>query len=158
MTVVFIIGSCVKQCPLEGAVCLKNRHVFYCLAFTFLHPTLPLPPPLAVMAGNSADSYSEGDSEGEHVKEKPEAPVTAAAPDPTPTLLYIRKGKSNGRVGRPKKLRNSQLPLLPPPPPPPVHRRRGSGLQKSKRLLFNQWRKMEEWLFLMLFSQVNEGS
>lgn len=78
------------------------------------------------MSGNSADSYSEGESDGEQVKEKPEGPPTAAAPDAAPTLLYIRKGKNNGRVGRPKKLKSSQLP---PALPPPVHRRRGSGLQ-----------------------------
>lgn len=88
------------------------------------------------MSGNSADSYSEGESEGEHVKEKPEGPITAAAPDPPPTLLYVRKGKTNGRVGRPKKLKNSQPPL-PSPPPPSVHRRRGSGLQKSKLVIYN---------------------
>lgn len=88
------------------------------------------------MSGNSADSYSEGESEGEHVKEKSEEPITAAAPDPTPTLLYVRKGKNNGRVGRPKKLKNSQPPL-PPPPLPSIHRRRGSGLQKSKLVIYN---------------------
>lgn len=83
-----------------------------------------------VMSGNSADSYSEGESEGEQVKEKPEALAPAPAPNPTPTLLYVRKGKNNGRVGRPKKLKNNQLPP-PPPPPPPVNRRRGSGQLKS---------------------------
>lgn len=128
-----IVISCyMKQCTLEGAVCLKNRDMFHCHIFTFLHSTLPLPPPpSAVMSGNSADSYSEGESEGEQVKEKPEAPIAPAAPDPAPTLLYVRKGKNNGRVGRPKKVRSNQPPL-PPPPPPLVHRRRGSGLHKSE--------------------------
>lgn len=82
------------------------------------------PPKTSVMSGNSADSYSEGESDGEQVKDKPEVPAPAPAPAPTPTLLYVRKGKNNGRVGRPKKLKNSHLP---PPPPPPVNRRRGSG-------------------------------
>lgn len=92
------------------------------------------------MSGNSADSYSEGESEGEQVKEKPEvpapAPAPAPAPNPTPTLLYVRKGKNNGRVGRPKKLKNIQPPP-PPPPPPPANRRRGSGQPKSG--LFGCW-------------------
>lgn len=76
------------------------------------------------MSGNSADSYSEGESDGEQVKDKTEVPTPAPAPAPTPTLLYVRKGKNHGRVGRPKKLKNSHLP---PPPLPPVNRRRGSG-------------------------------
>ncbi|XP_029706738.1 uncharacterized protein isoform X2 [Takifugu rubripes] len=92
---------------------------------------------LDVMSGNSAESYSEGDSEGEQVKEKPEGPTTAATPEPAPTLLYVRKSKSNGRVGRPKKLKNSQLPAL---PTPPVHRRRGSG---KRGVLKRPWSEAE---------------
>lgn len=115
------------------------------------------------MSGNSADSYSEGESEGEHVKEKTEGPITAAAPDPPPTLLYVRKGKTNGRVGRPKKLKNSQPPL-PSPPPPSVHRRRGSGLQKSKLVIYNshvilQFKQNGRmFVFFIIFSQVSEVS
>ncbi|KAM6940665.1 uncharacterized protein FYW49_018604 [Xenentodon cancila] len=86
---------------------------------------------LDVMSGNSADSFSEGESDGEHMKEKPDVPAPAPALNPPPTLLYVRKGKNNGRVGRPKKIKNIQAPalLLPPPPPPPpsANRRRGSG-------------------------------
>ncbi|XP_019117278.2 serine/arginine repetitive matrix protein 1 [Larimichthys crocea] len=94
---------------------------------------------LDVMSGNSADSYSEGESEGEQVKEKTEAPAPAPAPIPTPTLLYVRKGKNNGRVGRPKKLKNTQPPL-PPPPPPPANRRRGSG---KRGVLKRPWSEAE---------------
>lgn len=83
------------------------------------------------MSGNSADSYSEGESDGEQVKDKPEVPAPTPAPTPTPTLLYVRKGKNNGRVGRPKKLKNIQPPPPPPPPPPPANRRRGSGQSNS---------------------------
>ncbi|XP_023274255.1 serine/arginine repetitive matrix protein 1-like isoform X2 [Seriola lalandi dorsalis] len=101
---------------------------------------------LDVMSGNSADSYSEGESEGEQVKEKPEVPALAPAPapNPTPTLLYVRKGKNNGRVGRPKKLKNSQPPPLP-PPPPPANRRRGSGQPKSGKrgVLKRPWSEAE---------------
>ncbi|XP_075901575.1 uncharacterized protein LOC142900860 isoform X2 [Nelusetta ayraudi] len=92
---------------------------------------------LDVMSGNSADSYSEGESDGEQVKDKPEVPAPAPAPAPTPTLLYVRKGKNNGRVGRPKKLKNSHLP---PPPPPPVNRRRGSG---KRGVLKRPWSEAE---------------
>ncbi|XP_032387179.1 uncharacterized protein si:dkey-117m1.4 isoform X2 [Etheostoma spectabile] len=94
---------------------------------------------LDVMSGNSADSYSEGESEGEQVKEKPEAPPPAPALVPTPTLLYVRKGKNNGRVGRPKKLKNSQQP---PPPPPlsPTNRRRSSG---KRGVLKRPWSEAE---------------
>ncbi|XP_029360538.1 uncharacterized protein LOC115045143 isoform X2 [Echeneis naucrates] len=94
---------------------------------------------LDVMSGNSADSYSEGESEGEQVKEKPEAPSSAPTPNPTPTLLYVRKGKNNGRVGRPKKLKNTQPPPLP-PPPPPANRRRGSG---KRGVLKRPWSEAE---------------
>ncbi|KAM9363706.1 uncharacterized protein ABDE67_019082 [Symphorus nematophorus] len=94
---------------------------------------------LDVMSGNSADSYSEGESEGEQVKEKPEVPAPAPAPNPTPTLLYVRKGKNNGRVGRPKKLKNTQPPP-PPPPPPPANRRRGSG---KRGVLKRPWSEAE---------------
>ncbi|XP_030276119.1 serine/arginine repetitive matrix protein 1 isoform X2 [Sparus aurata] len=99
---------------------------------------------LDVMSGNSADSYSEGESEGEPVKEKPEAPAPAPAPTPTPTLLYVRKGKNNGRVGRPKKLKNTQPPP-PPPPPPPANRRRGSGQPTSGKrgVLKRPWSEAE---------------
>uniref|UniRef100_UPI0037E875CE uncharacterized protein isoform X2 n=1 Tax=Semicossyphus pulcher TaxID=241346 RepID=UPI0037E875CE len=94
---------------------------------------------LDVMSGNSADSYSEGESEGEQVKEKPQPPAPAPAPAPTPTLLYVRKGKNNGRVGRPKKLKNIQQPP-PPPPPPPANRRRGSG---KRGVLKRPWSEAE---------------
>ncbi|XP_034045092.1 uncharacterized protein LOC117527053 [Thalassophryne amazonica] len=98
---------------------------------------------LDVLSGNSADSYSEGESEGEQVKEKPVAP--APAPNPTPTLLYVRKGKNNGRVGRPKKLRNVQLSTDPCPPSqplhlPPPHHRRGSG---KRGVLKRPWSEAE---------------
>lgn len=84
------------------------------------------------MSGNSADSYSEGDSEGEQVKEKLDTPDPSLAPvqNPTPTLLYVRKGKNNGRVGRPKKLKNTQ-PSTTSSSSPPVKCRRGSGEPKS---------------------------
>ncbi|XP_069022787.1 uncharacterized protein [Embiotoca jacksoni] len=101
---------------------------------------------LDVMSGNSADSYSEGESEGEHVKEKPEAPAPAPAPalNPTPTLLYVRKGKNNGRVGRPKKLKSIQAPPST-PPSPSANRRRGSGQpQSGKRgVLKRPWSEAE---------------
>ncbi|XP_042249852.1 serine/arginine repetitive matrix protein 1 isoform X1 [Thunnus maccoyii] len=101
---------------------------------------------LDVMSGNSADSYSEGESEGEQMKEKPETPTPAPAPTPTPTptLLYVRKGKNNGRVGRPKKLKNTQPPP-PPPPPPLVNRKRGSGQPKSGKrgVLKRPWSEAE---------------
>ncbi|XP_026215777.1 serine/arginine repetitive matrix protein 1 isoform X2 [Anabas testudineus] len=98
---------------------------------------------LDVMSGNSADSYSEGESEGEQVKEKPEVPTPAPTPTPTPTLLYVRKGKNNGRVGRPKKLKNTHPPAPPPPPPPPpppANRRRGSG---KRGVLKRPWSEAE---------------
>ncbi|XP_035493181.1 uncharacterized protein si:dkey-117m1.4 [Scophthalmus maximus] len=100
---------------------------------------------LDVMSGNSADSYSEGESEGEQLKENPEvhspapAPAPAPTPTPTPTLLYVRKGKNNGRVGRPKKLKNIQQPP-PPPPTPPANRRRGSG---KRGVLKRPWSEAE---------------
>ncbi|KAL6110007.1 uncharacterized protein ACO6RY_19180 [Pungitius sinensis] len=103
---------------------------------------------LDVMSGNSADSYSEGESDGERMKEKPEAPAPspapAPAPNPTPTLLYVRKGKNNGRVGRPKKLKNAQPPPAP-PLPLPVNRRRGSGQPKSGKrgVLKRPWSEAE---------------
>lgn len=87
----------------------------------------PLLYPFTVMSGNSADSYSEGESEGEQAKEKPESPTIAPSPKSTPTLLYVRKGKNNGRVGRPKKIKNAQSLAPPPPPLVPISRRRGSG-------------------------------
>ncbi|MEQ2227903.1 hypothetical protein ILYODFUR_003186 [Ilyodon furcidens] len=98
---------------------------------------------LDVLSGNSADSYSEGDSDGEHVKEKSEVPTLTPALSPPPTLLYVRKGKNNGRVGRPKKLKNIQPPtppLPPPPPPPPLNRRRGSG---KRGVLKRPWSEAE---------------
>ncbi|XP_008315166.1 serine/arginine repetitive matrix protein 1-like isoform X2 [Cynoglossus semilaevis] len=100
---------------------------------------------LDVMSGNSADSYSEGESEGEPVKEKPEVPswipAPAPAPNSTPTLLYVRRGKNNGRVGRPKKLKNIHSPPPPPPPPPPVvNRKRGSG---KRGVLKRPWSEAE---------------
>ncbi|XP_051940270.1 serine/arginine repetitive matrix protein 1 [Hippocampus zosterae] len=95
---------------------------------------------LDVMSGNSADSYSEGESEGEQAKEKPESPTIAPSPKPTPTLLYVRKSKNNGRVGRPKKIKNAQ-PLAPPPPPlVPISRRRGSG---KRGVLKRPWSEAE---------------
>ncbi|XP_061883354.1 uncharacterized protein LOC133634246 [Entelurus aequoreus] len=97
---------------------------------------------LDVMSGNSADSYSEGESEGEQ-KEKPEPPALSPSPKPAPTLLYVRKGKNNGRVGRPKKLKNSQAPpqsATPTPPPLPVNRRRGSG---KRGVLKRPWSEAE---------------
>lgn len=60
------------------------------------------------MSGNSADSYSEGDSDGETVKEKPEPPASPPALTPAPTKLYVRKGKNNGQVGRTKKPKNTK--------------------------------------------------
>ncbi|XP_038131569.1 uncharacterized protein LOC119776972 [Cyprinodon tularosa] len=100
---------------------------------------------LDVLSGNSADSYSEGESDGEHVKEKSEVPTLSPDVSPTPTLLYVRKGKSIGRVGRPKKLQNIQPPPpppLPPPPPPlpPPNRRRGSG---KRGVLKRPWSEAE---------------
>ncbi|XP_012720986.2 serine/arginine repetitive matrix protein 1 isoform X2 [Fundulus heteroclitus] len=95
---------------------------------------------LDVLSGNSADSYSEGDSDGEHVKEKPEVPTQTPALSPPPTLLYVRKGKNNGRVGRPKKLKSVQPPPPPPPPPPPANRRRGSG---KRGVLKRPWSEAE---------------
>ncbi|XP_053195124.1 serine/arginine repetitive matrix protein 1 isoform X2 [Scomber japonicus] len=102
---------------------------------------------LDVMSGNSADSYSEGESDGEQMKEKPETPAPAPVPTPTPTptLLYVRKGKNNGRVGRPKKLKNTQQPPPPAPPPPLVNRKRGSGQPKSGKrgVLKRPWSEAE---------------
>ncbi|KAM4750391.1 uncharacterized protein FYW61_002241 [Anableps anableps] len=98
---------------------------------------------LDVLSGNSADSYSEGDSDGEHVQEKPEVPTPTPALSPPPTLLYVRKGKNNGRVGRPKKVKNVQPPPPlppPPPPPPPANRRRGSG---KRGVLKRPWSEAE---------------
>ncbi|XP_061627102.1 serine/arginine repetitive matrix protein 1 isoform X1 [Phyllopteryx taeniolatus] len=96
---------------------------------------------LDVMSGNSADSFSEGESEAEPVKEKPESPGTVApAAKPAPTLLYVRKGKNNGRVGRPKKLKNAQSLAPPPPPLPPISRRRGSG---KRGVLKRPWSEAE---------------
>lgn len=62
------------------------------------------------------------------MKEKPDTPAPAAlaAPPPMPTLLYVRKGKNNGRVGRPKKLKNIQQPSQS-PSSLVMSRRRGSG-------------------------------
>ncbi|XP_041760345.2 uncharacterized protein si:dkey-117m1.4 isoform X1 [Coregonus clupeaformis] len=77
---------------------------------------------LDVMSGNSADSYSEGDSDGEGGKEKGEV-----AP---PSLLMVRKGRTNGRTPRARKLKvtpSSASPLSPSLP----GRRRGSGGPKS---------------------------
>ncbi|XP_055765028.1 uncharacterized protein LOC129840977 isoform X2 [Salvelinus fontinalis] len=73
---------------------------------------------LDVMSGNSADSYSEGDSDGEGRKEKGEV-----AP---PSLLMVRKGRTNSRTPRARKLKvtpSSTSPLSPSLP----GRRRGSG-------------------------------
>lgn len=86
-----------------------------------------------VMSGNSADSYSEGESDREHVKVEPAAPASTPTLSAPPTLLYVRKGKNNGRVGRPKKIKTVQSPPPPSPPPPPLmpaNRRRGSGQPK----------------------------
>uniref|UniRef100_A0A3B4H9S9 Serine/arginine repetitive matrix protein 1-like n=1 Tax=Pundamilia nyererei TaxID=303518 RepID=A0A3B4H9S9_9CICH len=97
------------------------------------------------MSGNSADSYSEGESEGENMKEKPEVHAPAPALNPTPTLLYVRKGKNNGRVGRPKKLKNNQPPPPLPLDPPPANRRRGTGQPKSGKrgVLKRPWSEAE---------------
>ncbi|XP_061131028.1 uncharacterized protein LOC133151754 isoform X3 [Syngnathus typhle] len=95
---------------------------------------------LDVMSGNSADSYSEAESEGEQVKEKPDSPTIASAPKSTPTLLYVRKGKNNGRVGRPKKLKNTQPDVPPLPPLLPISRRRGSG---KRGVLKRPWSEAE---------------
>ncbi|XP_014887777.1 uncharacterized protein LOC106947363 [Poecilia latipinna] len=98
---------------------------------------------LDVLSGNSADSFSEGDSDGEHVKEKPVVTPPTPALSPPPTLLYVRKGKNNGRVGRPKKIKNVQPALQqppPPPPPPPANRRRGSG---KRGVLKRPWSEAE---------------
>ncbi|KAM3864874.1 uncharacterized protein ACN63O_010575 [Diretmus argenteus] len=102
---------------------------------------------LDVMSGNSADSFSEGESEGEQVKEKPPPPPTPApppAPIPTPTLLFVRKGKNNGRVGRPKKLKNCQ-PSAVPVTPSHANRRRGSGQPRSGKrgVLKRPWSEAE---------------
>lgn len=124
---------CVKQPQAGEGLCTDYTHKFCYFAASLFLPShfFCIPSIFPVMSGNSADSYSEGESEGEQVKEKPEVPTTVApAPNPTPTLLYVRKGKNNGRVGRPKKLKNTQPPPLP-PPPPPANRRRGSGQPKS---------------------------
>lgn len=139
--------SVIQDIPYHHPISVSNNHrlekdcvqiILTNFAISLLPFSYPLisknfsiPSLFPVMSGNSADSYSEGESEGEQVKEKPEVPTTVApAPNPTPTLLYVRKGKNNGRVGRPKKLKNTQPPPLP-PPPPPANRRRGSGQPKS---------------------------
>nr|XP_015799087.2 uncharacterized protein si:dkey-117m1.4 isoform X1 [Nothobranchius furzeri] len=99
---------------------------------------------LDVMSGNSADSFSEADSDGEHGKEKPEILLPTPALSPPPTLLYVRKGKNNGRVGRPKKIKNIHPPssLLTPPSPPLLSaiRRRGSG---KRGVLKRPWSEAE---------------
>ena len=131
-------GVLLETCKL---VTDETNEVLLLLSTPFLPPLSrqPHPPSLGpVMSGNSADSYSEGESDGEQVKEMPEVPVPAPAPTPTPTLLYVRKGKNNGRVGRPKKLKNAQ-PTPPPPPAQPINRRRGSGQLTSGLFRFYNW-------------------
>lgn len=74
------------------------------------------------MSGNSADSYSEGDSDGEGGKEKGEV-----AP---PSLLMVRKGRTNSRTPRARKLKVTPSSASPLSPSLPGHRR-GSGGPKS---------------------------
>ncbi|XP_017264222.1 uncharacterized protein si:dkey-117m1.4 isoform X2 [Kryptolebias marmoratus] len=99
---------------------------------------------LDVMSGNSADSYSEGESDREPAKEKPEVLGPTPALSPPPTLLYVRKGKNNGRVGRPKKIKSIHPPpSTPSPPPPPLmpaNRRRGTG---KRGVLKRPWSEAE---------------
>lgn len=90
---------------------------------------------LDVMSGNSADSYSEGDSDGETVKEKPEPPASPPALTPAPTKLYVRKGKNNGQVGRTKKPKNTQA-----APASPSANRRGTG---KRGVLKRPWSEAE---------------
>ncbi|KAJ4945334.1 hypothetical protein JOQ06_013860 [Pogonophryne albipinna] len=68
---------------------------------------------LDVMSGNSADSYSEGE-----------------------------KGKNNGRVGRPKKLKNSQ-PALPSAPPSSTHQDSGQPKSGKRGVLKRPWSEAE---------------
>ncbi|KAJ8001041.1 hypothetical protein DPEC_G00187050 [Dallia pectoralis] len=77
---------------------------------------------LDVMSGNSADSFSEGDSDGDGVKEKGEV-----APS---SLLMVKKGKANGRTQRARKLKATPPSASPLSPSHPT-RRRGSGGPKS---------------------------
>ncbi|KAM8843258.1 uncharacterized protein ACB058_014659 [Synchiropus picturatus] len=92
---------------------------------------------LDVMSGNSADSFSEGESDGERsieVDALPEAGINA-----TSALLYMKKAKNNGRVGRPKKVKSIE-PLPPLLPPLPVKSRRGSG---KRGVLKRPWSEAE---------------
>ncbi|RVE76263.1 hypothetical protein OJAV_G00006750 [Oryzias javanicus] len=100
---------------------------------------------LDVMSGNSADSFSEGDSEGEHRKEKLEMPSAVPTLNSPSALLYARKSKNNGRVGRPKKLKSIQPPAPPLPsqllpPLSPGNRRRGTG---KRGVLKRPWSEAE---------------
>ncbi|XP_024145854.1 serine/arginine repetitive matrix protein 1 [Oryzias melastigma] len=100
---------------------------------------------LDVMSGNSADSFSEGESEGEHRKEKLEMPSAVPALNSPSALLYVRKSKNNGRVGRPKKLKSIQPPAPPLPsqllpPLSPGNRRRGTG---KRGVLKRPWSEAE---------------
>lgn len=87
-----------------------------------LHVFDPSLSPPTVMSGNSADSYSEGDSDGERRKEKGEV-----AP---PSLLMVRKGRTNSRTPRARKLKVTPSSASPLSPSLPGHRR-GSGGPKS---------------------------
>ncbi|XP_010901626.2 uncharacterized protein LOC105029795 isoform X2 [Esox lucius] len=73
---------------------------------------------LDVMSGNSADSFSEGDSDGDGAKEKGEVAPSG--------LLMVRKGRANGRTQRARKLKATPPPASPLSPSHPA-RRRGSG-------------------------------
>ncbi|KAK7912919.1 hypothetical protein WMY93_013130 [Mugilogobius chulae] len=67
---------------------------------------------LDVMSENSVDSYSEGESDGETVREKTEPSPSACSQTQASVLLNEKKTKNNGRSKRPK---NTQ-PLLSPFP------------------------------------------
>ncbi|XP_067106552.1 uncharacterized protein si:dkey-117m1.4 isoform X2 [Osmerus mordax] len=99
---------------------------------------------LDVMSGNSADSYSEGESEGEPGKEKGEVTPATQTPAPTPTLLYVRRGKANSRTPRPKKMKGTP-PSASPLSPALVGRRRGSGQPRSGKrgVLKRPWSEAE---------------
>ncbi|XP_055081360.1 uncharacterized protein si:dkey-117m1.4 [Periophthalmus magnuspinnatus] len=74
---------------------------------------------LDVMSENSADSYSEGESDGETVKEKSEASGAGPLQTQASALLNVKKTKNKGRTKKPKNtqalhsLSTLLVPLLP---------------------------------------------
>ncbi|KAM6971969.1 LOW QUALITY PROTEIN: uncharacterized protein FYW47_004125 [Aplochiton taeniatus] len=112
---------------------------------------------LDVMSGNSADSCSEGESDGEPgpgagqgAQAQAQGPSQAKtqgkekAVNPTPTVLFIRKGKANSRMPRIKKLKNSPSSASP-LSPSHAGRRRPSGQPRTGKrgVLKRPWSEAE---------------